>query len=137
MFLHQLSTEQRRVFLVLARRVIDADQRLTMDEVEWLDHLYVETGVPAETADAPSTAGDLNHVFPDVRSRVTVVLELLRVGYTDGRLDPRELSAVRDVAAQMGIDAGTWEECRSWAERHQKLVQEAAVIGTRDAVGRP
>lgn len=135
--LHQLSSEQRRVFLVLARRVIDADQRLTMREVEWLDHLYAETGVPAETADAPSAAGDLNHVFPDTRSRVAVVLELLLVGYTDGTIDPREIDAVRDVAAQMSIDAGTWEECLAWAERHQALVEDAASIGTHHAVGRP
>ena len=137
MFLHDLDLEQRRAFLVLARRVIDADRRLTLQEVERLDRLYLEAGVPAETADAPSSAGDLNLLFPDRQSRVTCLLELLLVGYTDDRLDPREERAIRDIAAQIGVDAGTWEEARGWAEKHQALVREARQIGTHHAVGQP
>ena len=137
MFLHQLDSSQRRAFLVLARRVIDADRRLSIQEVERLDLLYLEAGVPAEMADAPSNAVDLNLLFPDRQSRVAVLLDLLLVGYTDGRLDPREEAVVRDVAAQLGVDAGTWEEARGWAERHQALVREAAQIGTHHTVGQP
>lgn len=137
MFLHDLDLEQRRAFLVLARRVIDADRRLTLQEVERLDRLYLEAGIPAEMADAPSNAGDLNLLFPDRQSRVICLLELLLVGYTDDRLDPREESAIRDVAAQIGVDAGTWEEARAWAEKHQALVREARQIGTHHAVGKP
>ena len=37
MFVHELSPEQRRAFLVLARQVIDADHRLAIQEVERLD----------------------------------------------------------------------------------------------------
>lgn len=137
MFLHQLDSSQRRAFLILARRVIDADRRLSIQEVERLDLLYLEAGVPAEMADAPSNAVDLNLIFPDRQSRVAVLLDLLLVGYTDGRLDPREEAVVREVAAQLGVDAGTWEEARSWAERHQALVREAAQIGTHHGVGQP
>ena len=137
MFVHELDLEQRRAFLVLARRVIDADRRLTLQEVERLDRLYLEAGVPAETAEAPSNAGDLNLLFPDTKSRVKVLLELLLVGHTDGRLDPREETAVRDIAAQLGVDAGTWEEARLWAEKHQALIREASRIGTHHAVGQP
>lgn len=137
MFIHDLDLAQRRALLVLARRVIDADRRLTLQEVERLDRLYLEAGLPAETADAPSNAGDLNLLFPDRQSRVKALLELLLVGYTDGRLDEREERAVRDIAAQLGVDAGTWDEARAWAEKHQALVREVDRIGTHHAVGQP
>ena len=129
MFLHDLSPEQRRAFLVLARQVIDADRRLSIQEVERLDRLYVEAGVPAEMADAPGAVGDLNLLFPSNRARVVVVLELLLVAYSDGRLDPRETQTIRDTAARLGIDAATWEDATDWAHRYQALVAEADALG--------
>ncbi len=129
MFLHDLSPEQRRAFLVLARQVIDADRRLAIQEVERLDRLYVEAGVPAEMADAPGGVGDLNLLFPSDRARVVVILELLLVAYSDGKLDPRETQTIRDVAARLGIDAATWEDATDWAQRYQALLAEADVLG--------
>ena len=129
MFLHDLSPEQRRAFLVLARQVIDADRRLAIQEVERLDRLYVEAGVPAETADAPGTVGDLNLLFPSERARTVVVLDLLLVAYADGKLDPRETAAIREVAARLGIDAATWEDATDWARRYQALLDEADHLG--------
>ena len=134
MFLHDLSPEQRRAFLVLARQVIDADRRLAIQEVERLDRLYVEAGVPAEMADAPGGVGDLNLLFPSERSRVVVVLELLLVAYSDGKLDPRETQTIRDVAARLGVDAATWEDATDWANRYQDLVAEADALGKSKGV---
>ncbi len=137
MFLHELSSEQRRAFLVLARQVIDADHRLAIQEVERLDRLYLEAGLEAEHADAPSGAGDLALLFQTDRARLVVLLDLLLVAYADGRLHPRETEAIRRVAAQLEIDAGTWEAALDWARRYEDLVEEAAVMGTKQAVGAP
>ena len=134
MFLHDLSPEQRRAFLVLARQVIDADRRLSIQEVERLDRLYVEAGVPAEMADAPGAVGDLNLLFPSDRARVVVVLDLLLVGYADNVLDPREAQAIRDIAARLGIDAATWEDALGWARRYQALLEEAGRLGKGKSV---
>ncbi len=135
MFLHELSPEQRRAFLVLARQIIDADRRLAMQEVERLDRLYIEAGLPAETAGAPSGVGDLNLLFGTPRARVIVLLDLLLVGYADGQLDEREKAAIRSVAARLEVDAGTYEAALDWAQRHQALVEEAAHLGS--SVGTP
>ncbi len=135
MFLHELSPEQRRAFLVLARGVIDADNRLAIQEVERLDRLYVEAGVPAEMAGAPSSAGDLNLLFGTDRSRVAVLLDLTLVAYADGRLHPSEIASLRSTAAHLGVDAGTFEAVLDWGRRHQRLVEEAATLGTE--VGTP
>ena len=135
MFLHELSPEQRRAFLVLARQVIDADNRLAIQEVERLDRLYVEAGVGTEMAGAPSGVGDLNLLFGTGRARVVVLLDLLLVAYADGRLHPSELNAVRAIAARLQTDAGTFGAAVDWARRHQELIEEAAHLG--EAVGTP
>lgn len=137
MFLHELSADQRRAFLVLARQVIDADRRLAIQEVERLDRLYAESGLEVEHADAPHAVGDLNLLFGTERSRVVVLLDLLLVGYADGRLDPREVEALREVAARLEIDAGTWEAALDWAGRYHALVEEAGHLGSPSAVGTP
>ena len=137
MFLHELSHEQRQAFLVLARQVIDADRRLAIQEVERLDRLYVEAGIEAEHADAPNGVGDLNLLFGTHRSRVVVLLDLLLVAYADGRLDPRETDAIRDLAARLQVDAGTWEAALTWARRYHALVEEAGHLGSEHVVGTP
>ncbi|MEM1117084.1 MAG: TerB family tellurite resistance protein [Bacteroidota bacterium] len=137
MFLHELSPDQRRAFLVLARKVIDADHRLAIEEVERLDRLYIEAGVEAEHADAPNAVGDLNLMFPTDRARIVVLLDLLLVAYADGTLHASEVRAIRDVAARLGVDAGTWEAALDWAKRHHDLVQEAMHLGTEADVGAP
>ena len=135
MFLHQLTPEQRRAFLVLARQVIDADNRLALQEVERLDRLYVEAGVAAELAGAPTGVGDLNLLFGTERAQTALLLELLLVAYADGRLHEREVAAVRSTAAHLRVDAGVFEAALDWARRHQALVEEAATLGS--GVGTP
>ena len=134
-FLDELSPEQRRAVLVLARQIIDADRRLAIQEVERLDRLYVEAGLGAESASAPTQVGDLNVVFSTARARVIVVLELLLVAYADGEFAASELATIRDLAARMELDAGVWESALDWASRYNTLLKEAAAFGREAAVG--
>ncbi len=135
MFLHELRPEQRRAFLVLAREVIDADNRLAIQEVERLDRLYVEAGVGTETASAPAAVGDLNLLFGTPRARIVLLLELFLVAHADGQLHSDELDALRGIARRLHTDAGTFEAAVDWSRRHQQLVEEAAHLGSE--VGAP
>lgn len=135
MFLNELSPEQRRALHVLARQIIDADERLTLREVERLDEIYEESGLGAETASAPSGAGDLNLLFPTARERSVVVVELLLVAYADGHLHPREEAAIQRIAARLQLDQGLWSHILDWARRHAALAAEASAFGrTREPV---
>lgn len=130
MFLHELSSDQRSAFLILARQVIDADHRLAIQEVERLDRLYTEAGLEPETAEAAIAVDDLQTVFASERSRVVVILDLLLVGYADGDLHANEEAAIRAIGARLGLDAGVWEHALDWARRHHQLVKEAEDMGT-------
>ena len=129
MFLNELSPEQRRALHVLARQIIDADDRLTLLEVERLDEIYEESGVGPERASAPNAAGDLNLLFPTERTRSVVVLELLLVAYADGHLHSREESAIQQIAARLQIDQELWSNIRDWAGRYAELAREARAFG--------
>ena len=134
MFLTELSPEQRRALHVLARTVIDADDRLTLPEVERLDEIYQESGIGTETASAPNAAGDLNLLFPTSRARAVVVIELLLVAYADGQLHPREEAAIQRIAARLQMDQGHWTNVVDWARRYASLAAEARAFGrTREA----
>ena len=129
MFLSELTAEQKRAFLVLARQVIAADERLALQELERLEALYHEAGLPAETSAAPDVVADLNYMFPAPRDRAVVVLELLLVALADATVDRRELAAVRAVAEGMGVEEADWAAMRDWAGRFADLVAEARAFG--------
>ncbi|MEL6614682.1 MAG: hypothetical protein AAFQ43_03035 [Bacteroidota bacterium] len=129
MYLHELSPEQRSAFLVLARDVIRADERLTLEEVERLDDLYAESGMGAEVADAPNAAGDLNLLFPTPRQRAVVLIELLLLAHADRHFHPREERAIYEIAARLQVDQGLWTNLLDWASRYSALRDEARAFG--------
>jgi hypothetical protein len=125
MRLHELSREQQRAFMVLARQVVAADERLALGEVERLDLLYREMQLPAADADAPAAAGDLTLLFPDLKSRALVVLNLLALAHGDGALDDRERWAVVRIAHDLRLDDVDVAAMEAWAARHAALLHEA------------
>lgn len=130
MFLSRLSAQQRRAFFVLARRVIDADRRLALQEVERLDQLYSEAAVPAEGADAPSEVADLNLLFDTREAAVVVILDLFQLAHADGALDDRERAVIEDVATKMGVTEDLWEALQEWATRQAAQQEEARALMT-------
>ena len=124
MFLHELTREQQRAFMILAREVVAADDRLALQEVERLDLLYREMQLPAADAGAPEVALDLNYHFATPRARALVVLNLLLLGYADGALDEREETAARRTAEALDLDEAAWARLADWAWRYHALVGE-------------
>jgi hypothetical protein len=129
MFLSELTAEQKRALLVLARQIIAADERLALQELERLEALYHEAGLPPEPPSAPDVVGDLNYMFPSARARAVVALELLLVALADASVDQREVGAVRAIAEAMEVDAAAWAAMRDWARRYGALVAEARRFG--------
>ncbi len=129
MFLRELSREQQRAFLVLARQVIAANERLSMQEVECLEGIYTEMGIPPETAEAPDVALELNFLFDTSRSRAVAFIELLLVAYADGVFDEQENEAVVRFAEAMNLPDSTREEAYNWARRMTDMRRYGEQIG--------
>lgn len=130
MFLRELTGEQQRAFLVLARQVISANERLAMQELERLEGMYREMGVPAETADAPDEALDLNYLFDASRSRAVVFIELLMVAYADGVFDADENRTLTSIADAMNVPPEVRGDAINWVRRMMDLWREGEQIGT-------
>ena len=109
-----------------------ADHRLALSEVEILDRLYAEAGLAAETAADPDAVGDLNYVFDTPRLRAVALMNLLTVAHADGRVDPAENEALRDLADRMDLDAATLDRLQAWAYRYAGLMREGAAFGRED-----
>lgn len=118
--------------MVLARRVVAADDRYAFGEIERLDLLYREMELPAVDAGEPDDAGDLNLLFDTPQSRALVVLNLLLVAHADGALDAREAAAVRRVADGLGVGEDDLVRMEAWAERYAVLVREADEVWLRE-----
>lgn len=128
MFLRELNGEQQQAFFVLAREVINADERLSMNELESLEAIYRETGLPAETAKAPDTAIDLNYLFDTPRSRAVVLLELVVLAFADGVFDALENDTVSAIAERMELSEEVRNEVYNWARRYTVLLKEGSEI---------
>ncbi len=130
MYLHELTREQQHVFLILARQVIDADERLAMQELESLEALYRELDVPPETADAPDVAIDLNFTFDSPRRRAVVFIELLLVAYSDDMVDDSENEALTRIAEAMEISEETRKDAHRWVMRLIDLRRDGKAVGS-------
>jgi hypothetical protein len=137
MRLNELSVEQQRAFMVLARQLVAADGRLALDEVERLDLLYREMQLSATDAGEPATAADLNYFFPDKRSRALVVLNLLLLAHGDGALHEGERRVAQGVASDLRIPAADLERMEDWAAQHARLMREMGAFWAETEAGRP
>lgn len=128
MFLNELTREQQKAFCILARQVIAADERLAMKELESLEAIYRETGLDAETAEAPDVALDLNYLFDTPRSRAVVFIELVLLAFADGVFDARENEAVTSFGDAMQLSESVRKDAYNWARRFVAMKTEGEEI---------
>ena len=123
MRLYELTREQQRAFMVLARQVVAADDRLAMSEVEGLDLLYREMELPAADAGEPGDALDLNYLFDTPRARAVVLLNLLLLAHTDGA-GQEEREVIHRTADRLDVEPEALAAMEAWADRYMALVGE-------------
>lgn len=122
MFIEDLTPDQQRALLVLARRVVEADDRLTLKEVEAMERRLAVSSFDREPD--YHDAGDLELVFDTRAARVRAVLDLMLVGFVDDEFVDDEQNEVYRVATAFGFDDAEWERLRDWAGRYLDLVGE-------------
>lgn len=130
MFLNELTREQQRAFVILVRQVMAADEKLAMQEVERLEDIYRETGLPSETADAPDVVLDLNYMFDTARARAVVFIELVFVAYADGVFGADENRKLASIANGMNLEEDTRVDAINWVRRFMDIRKEGSEIGS-------
>jgi len=132
MFLAHLSVEQKQAFMVLAKRLMLADDDFAKEEKDILDMMSIETGVPVpESIDGEETL-KLLELFSDKKSRVSAMLELIGIVYADNNVDPSEDQFISDVSKAFEMQSNEIAVYTSWIKKQIDLHKEALSFFDRE-----
>ncbi len=107
MFLKELSGEQRRMFMALAKRMVLADWRLEPHEQAAIDRVEAELGQSLSVEAKDLLSNDHLGVLTSRKARRIVMYELLILAQADLTIDSTERYVFDDLAKELKIDAET------------------------------
>ena len=128
MWLSALSSEQRQALLGLAHNVVVSDGLLDPNEEGMLDEFRREMGLhPTVEAEYLELDG-VDATFDTRRSRIIVLLNLLRLSYADGAFEIEEECLLKEVGRAFGVTDGEFRLLDNWVRRFLSLEEEARIL---------
>lgn len=124
MFLKDLNPIQQKLFLGLARELIEADAQISAQEKQLIAALSAEMGQP-ELIRNPSDEV-LQQFFPDKNSRVAVMLELISLASCDGSFSAEEKAIIDRIKALFAMSDEDLKGYTEWVARLFKTYAESA-----------
>lgn len=125
MWLSSLSTDQRHVMARLAHNVIVSDGLLDPNEEGMLVELKREMGLSELKELEYLDLQGIHDVFQDRRSRVIVVLNLIKLSYVDGAFEIEEECLLKEIARAFEISDTDFLLLDNWVRRLSALEDEA------------
>ena len=130
MWLSSFSGNQRLVMLRLAHNVIVSDGLLDPNEEGMLLELKQEMGLSElEELEYLELQG-IQDVFQDKRSRVVVVINLIKLSYVDGAFEIEEECLLKEIARAFDISDTEFLLLDNWVRRLSALEEEAEAFFT-------
>lgn len=132
MFLDLLAPAEKDALIDLALLAMRADRSISDEEVELLEEIRLELGVPepafvARVKGRPDKARALA-AFSSRESRRMAFMELVLIAFVDGTYDPAESAYIKEVQAALQIPDGTRDKTFAWALQMIKLREQARAI---------
>ncbi len=128
MWLSALSADQREALLGLAHNVVVSDGLLDPNEEGMLDEFKRELELnPATEAEYLELDG-IDSRFANRKSRIIVLLNLLRLSYADGAFEIEEECLLKEVSRAFGVDDEEFMLLDNWVRRFLSLEEEARVL---------
>ena len=128
MWLSALSSEQRQALLGLAHNVVVSDGLLDPNEEGMLDEFRREMELHP-TAEAGYLELDgVGATFDTRRSRIIVLLNLLRLSYADGAFEIEEECLLKEVGRAFGVTDEEFRLLDNWIRRFLSLEEEARIL---------
>lgn len=124
MFLKDLNQHQQKLFLGLARELIEADETVSAQEAEMIAALSAEMGQP-ELIRNPSDEV-LQQFFPDKNSRVAIMLELISLASCDGTFSAEEAKIIDRLKRIFDVSEGEVKAYSEWVKKLFSTYAEAA-----------
>jgi uncharacterized tellurite resistance protein B-like protein len=118
MFLNLLKAEEKIAFLTLAKRVISADSKIAKKELLLLESMKKELDVnDNDLQDSSESIEVLCSKFSSSKSKVSALMELIGIGFVDGKFVHEEQEMIYQIAQYMGISKEETTMYIDWARR--------------------
>ena len=125
MWLSSFSGDQRLIMLRLAHNVIVSDGLLDPNEEGMLLELKQEMGLGELKELEYLEVQGIQDIFQDKRSRVVVVINLIRLSYVDGAFEIEEECLLKEISRAFDISDTEFLLLDNWVRRLAALEEEA------------
>ncbi len=128
MFLHEFNQIQKEAFICLGYDIVVSDGDLTPDEQLMMDRMKLEAGLPESFEPHYIPVEGINEIFDTRRSRIAVVINLVRLGYADDAFEVEEQFLLKEVCRLLDITIDEFTRIENWVRRLISLEKEAAAL---------
>ena len=128
MWLSSLSNDQRHALLRLAHNVIVSDGLLDPNEEDMLFELKREMALSDVGELEYLELDGIQNVFQDRRSRIIVVVNLLKLRYVDGAFEIEEECLLKEIARTFDITDQDFLLLDNWVRRLTALEDEVTAL---------
>ena len=125
MWLSTLGTTQCHAMLRLAHNVIVSDGLLDPNEEGMLVELKQEMGLSEIDELEYLEVEGIQDVFEDQRSRIIVLINLIKLSYVDGAFEIEEECLVKQIARAFDVAENDFLLLDNWVRRLSALEEEA------------
>ena len=118
MFLNLLKAEEKIAFLTLAKKIISIDSMISKQEMILLESMKRELEI--EDIDFQYLNDPIEKVcaqFTNSKSKVSALMELIGIGFVDGKFVLEEQNLIYQIADLMGISQEETTMYIDWARR--------------------
>ncbi|HFQ5126938.1 TPA: TerB family tellurite resistance protein [Vibrio vulnificus] len=126
MFIGNLNKDQQGVLLAIAQKLINVDGQVSVEEVAILEQIKLQCDNDVEAISY--TEESMITLFPDRRSKVSLLLEILGVAYSDTEYCNKEQDFLTSLASNLSINDKELQKLTNWVTRQLNLVQEVALL---------
>ena len=128
MWLSNLNKDQHQALIRLAHNVIVSDGLLDPNEEGMFDLLKKEMGIENSQEVEYLSLDGIETIFPDRKTRIIALINLIRIGYVDGAFEIEEECLLRDLASSFDIELDEFELLDNWVKRLVGLEKEAQAL---------
>jgi tellurite resistance protein len=128
MWLSSLSSDQRNALLRLAHNVVVSDGLLDPNEEGMLIELKREMGLSEVGELEYLELEGIQNVFQDRRSRIIVVVNLIKLSYVDGAFEVEEECLLKEIARSFDISDQDFLLLDNWVRRLTALEEEVTAL---------
>ena len=128
MWLSNLNKDQHQALIRLAHNVIVSDGLLDPNEEGMFDLMKKEMGIENSGEVEYLSLDGIEAIFPDRKTRIIVLINLIRIGYVDGAFEIEEECLLRDLANSFDIELDEFELLDNWVKRLVGLEKEAQAL---------